>query len=65
MSDTKRYYKISDNGVAFYFTTPEELQTFLKKSIINHGKFSIVDIKKISETCNKETEILTLNATFE
>lgn len=61
---TNRFYKIYNNGVAYYFTTPEELQAFALSQKVSSCKFSIVDVKKISETCNKETEVLVLTGNF-
>ena len=61
---TTRYYRVYNNGVAYCFTTPDELATFAKEKKITTVEFSIVDVHKISETCNKETEIICITATF-
>ncbi len=59
-----RYYKISSKGVSYSFTTPEELDGFIKKQKIIQAQFSIVDVEQLSGTCMKEAEIITMQSTF-
>jgi len=61
---TNRFYKIYNNDVACYVTTRKELQAFAISQKVTSCKFSIVDVKKISDTCNKETEVLVLTGNF-
>lgn len=61
---TQMKFRISNNGITYSFTTPEELQAFVKKNKIPSATFSITNLEVLSETCTKETERLNLKAEF-
>lgn len=64
MSNKTRYYKISSKGVSYSFATPEELDGFIKQQNIKAAQFSITDVENLSNSCVKETEIITMQSTF-
>ncbi len=63
-TQAKMMFRISNNGITYSFTTPEELQLFVKKNKISSAAFSITNFEALSETCTKETERLNLKAEF-